>query len=184
MPDLNPRQLRFIDEYFRDFNATQAAIRAGYSPKKTARQMADENLSKPAIAAEVNRRKQENRKVFAISRKRWLHEIAFLAFYDPGKMFDNHGNPLEIAEMPAHLRRAVAGFEFYEEFAGKGESRKAVGYTKKFKLADKLSALKLFGEAMGYFDPVPVSGENNRSLDIVFVSPDGKKSRAAQPPRV
>src|SRR5215510_7111540 len=59
------KQLRFIDEYFRDFNATKAAIRAGYSPK-TARQIADENLSKPDIAAEVNRRKLENRKLLPI----------------------------------------------------------------------------------------------------------------------
>lgn len=42
---MTPKQQRFVDEYLIDLNATQAAIRAGYS-KKTARQIADQNLSK------------------------------------------------------------------------------------------------------------------------------------------
>ena len=46
---LTPRQARFIEEYGIDLNATQAAIRAGYSTT-TARQMGTENLSKPVIA--------------------------------------------------------------------------------------------------------------------------------------
>ena len=45
---LTPKQSRFVEEYLVDMNATQAAIRAGYS-KKTARQIGDENLSKPVI---------------------------------------------------------------------------------------------------------------------------------------
>ena len=45
---LTEKQKRFCDEYLIDLNATQAAIRAGYS-EKTARQTATENLSKPYI---------------------------------------------------------------------------------------------------------------------------------------
>ena len=55
---LNSRQKRFIEEYLIDLNATQAAIRAGYS-KNSARQIGDENLSKPAIAAAVALAKRE-----------------------------------------------------------------------------------------------------------------------------
>lgn len=47
---MNPKQSRFCEEYLVDLNATQAAIRAGYSAR-TARQIGDENLSKPDIAA-------------------------------------------------------------------------------------------------------------------------------------
>ncbi len=51
MPDkLTPKQEQFCREYLIDLNATQACIRAGYSPK-TAKQMGTENLSKPAIQA-------------------------------------------------------------------------------------------------------------------------------------
>lgn len=46
---LNDKQKRFVAEYLIDLNATQAAIRAGYSVK-TARQVGAENLSKPYIA--------------------------------------------------------------------------------------------------------------------------------------
>jgi phage terminase small subunit len=52
MPKLTPKQEAFCQEYLVDLNATQAAIRAGYS-EKTARQIADENLSKPYLAARV-----------------------------------------------------------------------------------------------------------------------------------
>ncbi len=49
---MNLKQSRFCKEYLVDLNATQAAIRAGYSAK-TARQIGDEHLSKPDIAAAV-----------------------------------------------------------------------------------------------------------------------------------
>ena len=45
------KQSRFIDEFMLDMNATQAAIRAGYSPR-SARVIAQETLLNPAIQAE------------------------------------------------------------------------------------------------------------------------------------
>jgi phage terminase small subunit len=46
--NISPKQTRFVEEYLVDLNATQAAIRAGYS-QKTARQIGSENLAKPDI---------------------------------------------------------------------------------------------------------------------------------------
>ena len=54
---LTDRQQRFIEEYCVDYNATQAAIRAGYS-KKTARQIGFENLTKPDIRDAVRARQR------------------------------------------------------------------------------------------------------------------------------
>lgn len=51
---LSDKQALFCKEYVIDLNATQAAIRAGYSAK-TAGQMGDENLKKPQIQAEIRR---------------------------------------------------------------------------------------------------------------------------------
>jgi len=51
---LTLRQQRFVEEYLVDLNATQAAIRAGYSPK-TARQQGHENLTKSYIEAAIQR---------------------------------------------------------------------------------------------------------------------------------
>ena len=55
---LTPRQQRFVNEYLIDLNATQAAIRAGYS-EKTARQIASENLSKIVIQEAIAKAKRE-----------------------------------------------------------------------------------------------------------------------------
>lgn len=55
---LTQKQRRFIDEYIISGNATQAAIKAGYS-KKTAAVTATENLRKPNIKAEIERRNAE-----------------------------------------------------------------------------------------------------------------------------
>lgn len=55
---LTAKQARFVDEYLVDLNATQAAVRAGYS-ERTARQIGTENLSKPSIAAAILERQEE-----------------------------------------------------------------------------------------------------------------------------
>ena len=52
---MTPKQSAFVDEYVIDFNGTQAAIRAGYSPRSAAA-IANENLTKPEIAAAVRER--------------------------------------------------------------------------------------------------------------------------------
>jgi len=52
MANLTPKQQRFVDEYLIDLNATQAAIRAGYS-EKTAKEIGSENLTKPNIAKAI-----------------------------------------------------------------------------------------------------------------------------------
>lgn len=55
---MTAKQRRFCDEYLIDLNATQAAIRAGYS-KKTAGVMAAENLTKPIIREYIDQRMKE-----------------------------------------------------------------------------------------------------------------------------
>ena len=52
MANLTPKQQRFVEEYLIDLNATQAAIRAGYSAK-TAQEIGSENLSKPMVAKAI-----------------------------------------------------------------------------------------------------------------------------------
>ena len=62
---LTPKQARFVEEYLVDLNATQAAIRAGYS-ERTARQIASENLSKPDIQQAIAARQKE-----LADKRRW-----------------------------------------------------------------------------------------------------------------
>lgn len=55
---MTDKQKRFCDEYLIDCNATQAAVRAGYSPK-TAKQTGCENLTKPDLKAYIDERLEE-----------------------------------------------------------------------------------------------------------------------------
>lgn len=61
MAKLTAKQQRFCDEYLIDLNATQAAIRAGYS-KRSARQIADLNMSKHDIREYIDNRLAEKEK--------------------------------------------------------------------------------------------------------------------------
>lgn len=58
MAKMTAKQMRFCDEYLIDLNATQAAIRAGYS-KKTARKIGQENLTKRDIRQYIDARMAE-----------------------------------------------------------------------------------------------------------------------------
>lgn len=61
MAKMTAKQQRFCDEYLIDLNATQAAIRAGYS-ENTARQIGTENLTKPSIREYIDNRLAEKNK--------------------------------------------------------------------------------------------------------------------------
>ena len=65
---LNPRQIAFINEYLISFNITQAAIKAGYS-EKTAYSIGSENLKKPEIKLEIDRRMKELEKDALITKE-------------------------------------------------------------------------------------------------------------------
>ena len=79
MRDLTPKQARFVEEYLIDLNATQAAIRAGYS-EKTARAMGHENLTKPDIEEAIADALKARRQRTEVTQDRVLEELAVLAF--------------------------------------------------------------------------------------------------------
>ena len=76
---MTAKQERFVDEYLADLNATQAAIRAGYS-EKTARAMGHENLTKPDIEEAIAEALKARRQRTEITQDRVLEELAVLAF--------------------------------------------------------------------------------------------------------
>lgn len=76
---LTDKQQRFVDEYFVDSCQTQAAIRAGYSPK-TAQQIASKLMATSRVKAEVDKRRAELSRRTGISAERVLQEYARLAF--------------------------------------------------------------------------------------------------------
>ena len=76
---LTNKQLLFCNEYLADFNGTQAAIRAGYS-KKTARQIAVENLSKPVIKQYISNRVKSKLNDIESRQFRVIEELEKIAF--------------------------------------------------------------------------------------------------------
>jgi len=80
--ELTDRQNAFIREYLKDFNATQAAIRAGYSPTSAA-ESGCENLIKSNIRSEIDRIIAQRAARVGISVERVLQEYARIAFFNP-----------------------------------------------------------------------------------------------------
>ena len=78
---LTPKQTRFVQEYLIDLNATQAAIRAGYSAK-TAFAIGHENLSKPNIAAAITEAQAKRAERAEITADRVLEELGEIGFAD------------------------------------------------------------------------------------------------------
>ena len=74
-----------------------------------------------------------------------LIEASRIALFDPRKLFREDGSPKPISELDDDTAAALAGLDVHEEYAGSGEDRVFIGYTKKYRLAEKNVALeKLF----------------------------------------
>lgn len=82
---LEPRQERFVQEYLIDLNATQAAIRAGYS-EKTASVIGAENLVKPNIQEAIQKAQKERAERTGITADRALTEAWRLVVADPREL--------------------------------------------------------------------------------------------------
>lgn len=78
---LTPKQASFVAEYLIDLNATQAAIRAGYSVK-TAQEIGAENLSKPIIASAITKAREQRSERTEITQDRVLREAWGIATAD------------------------------------------------------------------------------------------------------
>ncbi|MCO1343423.1 terminase small subunit [Burkholderia multivorans] len=137
---LSAKHQRFVDEYLIDLNATKAAERAGYS-KRTAGQIGFELLKKPEIAEAISEAMKAREQRTGITQDRVLRELARIAFFDPRKLFDSDGRPLPISELDDDTAAAIAGLDVFEEYEGSGEDRALSGYTKKYKILDKNTAL-------------------------------------------
>ena len=69
-------------------------------------------------------------------------EISRIAFFDVRRIFDKNGDPIPIHELDDDTARVISGLEIYEEWTGSGKNRRFVGRVKKYRFADKNSALE------------------------------------------
>ena len=101
-------------------------------------------------------RVQELRNVAAarvtIDLARVLEEISRVAFVDVRRLFNADGSPRNIEDLDDATAAAIAGIEVVEQFEGSGESRRLVGYVKKYRLADKNAALEKLCRYFGAYE--------------------------------
>ena len=150
---LNERQKLFVAEYLKDLNATQAAIRAGYSAK-TAYAIAEKLLRKAEIKQAIQEAMKARSDRTEITQDRVLQELARLAFFDPRKMFHGDGSPKAIHELDDDTAAAISGLDVVNV----GNSEIGIGQVLKYKIADKGAALANAMRHLGMFtDKLDVS---------------------------
>ena len=154
---LTPKQSLFVKEYLVDLNATQAAIRAGYSAK-TASSIGEQLFRKIEIRAAVDSAMKKRVQKTEFNADRVLKEIERVATVDPISLFNEDGTMKQISDIPEDVRRAIASVEVIEtfEWEGEGKQRKRVwtGYIKKVKLVPKNESLNMAGRHFKMFTDV------------------------------
>lgn len=149
-PDgLNVKQLRFVDEYLKDLNGKQAAIRAGYAPN-SAEVQASQLLSHPKVSLVVARRMEERAKETQIDAAWLLERLAAEAQADANDLYDTEGHFKPVSEWPLIWRQGlVAGIEMGDVTIGTGRRAKTVRRPVKVKLSDRAKRLELVGKHVG-----------------------------------
>ncbi|MGX0136321.1 terminase small subunit [Cupriavidus metallidurans] len=179
---LNARRAAFAREYVIDYNATQAAIRAGYS-ENTAQEQASRLMTNAEVQAAIAKEQKKRVARTEITQDRVLQEVARLAFLDIRKALNPDGTLKNIMELDDDTAAAIAGLEIFEEFTGKGEERTFVGYTKKIKLADKKGVLELLMRHMGMLnDKLKLQGDAKNPLVLLLEQLQGTAIKPVQNP--
>ena len=146
---MTKKQKRFCEEYLIDLNATQAAIRAGYSPD-TAKAIGCENLTKPDIRAHIDRAMAERSRRTGVNADRVIQELAKIAFVNATDVIDPKTATVKENALPEDTAaiQTVKVKTFGED-----------GLEREIKMADKLRALEMLGRHLGMFkDKLELSG--------------------------
>jgi len=161
--ELNDKQKKFCLEYIKDFNITQAAIRAGYS-EQTASEQGSRLLSDVRVQAVIKNKliKVENK--YDISRERIAERYGQLVNFDIRKLYDEDGNLIPVHKLDADTATALTGIEVEEteDFLGRRTT------SKKLKTSGIIDALNAASKFNGYNmpDKIEQSGKIETSVII------------------
>lgn len=156
------KQQLFVREYLVDLNATQAAIRAGYS-KKTSRQHATRLLTNVYILAEIERATRARFERLEITADRVLQELAKLAFVDIRKLFNADGSMKRIHELDGNTAAAIKSFECVERQID------LVAFMRRVRAVARLEGMQLFSQQLGICSDVQMK-KRKREYDSLFAS--------------
>ncbi|MBT8411783.1 MAG: terminase small subunit [Octadecabacter sp.] len=157
-PKLTAKQARFVEEYLIDLNATQAAIRAGYS-KKTADQQAHHLLKKSQVAKALSEAKAKRSERTKIDADWVLSRLGDEVDADLADLYTQDGALRPVHEWPLIWRKGlVAGLDV-EEIATDGV---VIGHVRKLKLSDRVKRLEMIGkhvEVQAFREQVATTGQ-------------------------
>lgn len=161
MAKLTEKQQRFVEEYLLDLNATQAAIRAGYSVK-TAKEQGSQNLSKLNIQTAIAERMAERSRRTGVNQDRVVLELAKIAFVKMTDLVDSNGKIREDATDDD--LSCIESIKYKHSDTDTGYS-----VEREVKVSSKLKALELLGKHLGMWNdkidvnvavPIVISGED------------------------
>ena len=135
---LTPKQQLFVEEYLIDLNATQAAIRAGYSPNN-ADKIGSELLGKTRVSEAIKIAMAERSRRTGINQDRILAELAKIALVNPARVVNFDEATIREDALPEDLA-AVASVKVKRFPTKDGE-----GIEREVKFHDKNKALDLAG---------------------------------------
>lgn len=159
---MTKKQKRFVEEYLIDLNATQAAIRAGYSPH-TAKDIGCENLAKPNIAAAISQAMAERSRRTGINQDRVLQELARIGF---AKITD-------VVDPDTAKIRPDASDDDLACIQSIKIKPNEFGTEREVKLYDKKSALVDLGKHLGLFkDKMELTGDMDLNITIDYGEDD------------
>ena len=158
MAKLTAKQQRFCDEYLIDLNATQAAIRAGYSPK-TAEQTASRLLTIVKVSDEIAREMAERSKRTGINQDRVVQELAKLAFV----------NIADVVDLDSATVKENATGEDLACIQSVKIKPSEFGTEREIKLYDKKASLELLGKHLGMFkDKLEVEADMDLNITVEY----------------
>lgn len=153
---LTDKQKLFVHEYLKDFNALQAAKRAGYS-EKTAYSIGHENLKKPEVRGAIDAILDERKKNLNINQERALREwelIAFSRMKNYVRVSEGRVTLLDTDDMEEGLDAAVQSY---------AETTTEHGGSIQIKLYDKVGALNSLSKHLKLFKEDDDDGEDKQT---------------------
>lgn len=182
MSELTPKQTLFVHEYLIDLNATQAAIRAGYS-EKSAKQQGTENLAKPSIKALIDEAMDSRIAKTKIDANWLLERLAEEAMADVNDLYDDNGSLLPINQWPMIWRQGlVAGMDITTEYETVDGKKEAIGLVTKMKISDRVKRLELIGkhiDVRAFDTTVQHTGKDGGPISIEDANPTEMARRMA-----
>lgn len=164
------KQDRFVKEYLIDLNATQSAIRAGYSPK-TANEQGARLLANVSVQEAIAKAMAERSKRTGISQDRVIQELARIAFVNPQNVI----NPKDASVKADASEDDLACIQSVKVKTMDGAKGKSV--EREVRLNDKMKALELLGKHLGMFkDKLEVDADMDLNITIDYGEDDAGES--------